>query len=302
MNRKRQIVLISAVAVALSIGGVWIAARRLPTPPVQGQAMRFVTDLSGRRVRIPLRPTRVLSLCTSATDTIVALGAGDRLLAIDEFSRVVPGTERLAIAGKGSAISREKVAALQVDLAFLWWYQADAAAMLEDLSIPVVLVRSVRAAELPATVRLIGNCTDCGPAAERLAAELETFLARAERPPTLAAKRVFLELYGPLKTVGRDTYTNDLLELAGARNVAADAKGTLLFSAERLVQADPDVILVVGAASDRAALVSRPGMTELRAVREGRVFALDRYWLVAGPQMPQSVERIRRTISGSPSP
>ena len=53
------------------------------------------------------------------------------------------------------------------------------------------------------------------------------------------------------------------------------------------------MILVVGAAADCAALASRPGMTELRAVRQGRVFALDRYWLVAGPRMPQSVENIR---------
>jgi iron complex transport system substrate-binding protein len=113
---------------------------------------------------------------------------------------------------------------------------------------------------------------------------------------------VYLELYGPLKTVGRDTYTNDLLELAGACNIAGDAKGSVLLSAERLVQADPDVILVAGARSDAAALASRPGMTELRAVREGRVFALDRYWLVAGPRMPQSVAKIQSTISGSPTP
>ena len=194
------------------------------------------------------------------------------------------------------------MAALRVDLAFVWWYQDDVAAMLEDLAVPVVRIRSGRAAELPAMIRLIGDCVDCREAADRAAAQAESFLAKSPPRPAQNAKRVFLELYGPLKTVGRDTYTNDLLELAGVHNVAADAKGTVLFSAERLVQADPDVILVVGTASDRAALASRPGMTELRAVREGRVFALDRYWLVAGPQMPQSVERIRMTISGSPTP
>ena len=113
---------------------------------------------------------------------------------------------------------------------------------------------------------------------------------------------MFLEFYGPLKTVGSETYTNDLLELAGAHNVAGDAKGSVLFSAERLVQSDPDVILVVGSAADSQALAARPGMADLRAVRQGRVFALDRYWLVAGPQMPQSVEKIRNTILGSSTP
>ena len=213
-----------------------------------------------------------------------------------------PVPEHATVVGKGSAVSREQVAALRVDLAFVWWYQDDVAAMLEDLAVPVVRIRSGRAAELPAMIRLIGDCVDCREAADRAAAQTESFLAKSPPRPAQNAKRVFLELYGPLKTVGRDTYTNDLLELAGVRNIADDAKGTVLFSAERLVQADPDVILVVGTASDRAALASRPGMAELRAVREGRVFALDRYWLVAGPQMPQSVERIRMTISGSSTP
>jgi iron complex transport system substrate-binding protein len=303
VNRKAWIILIAAVTVPLLAGAVWMTMRH----PASGtrlaeSALREVADMTSRQVRIPTKPARLLSLCTSATDTIVALGAAERLVAIDEFGRVVPGTERAIIVGKGSAVSREHVASLRVDLAFVWWYQDDAAAMLAELGVPVVRVRSGRAAELPAMIRLIGECVDCRAAADRTAAQVESFLAKSPPRPAQHAKRVFLELYGALKTVGRDTYTNDVLELAGARNVAADAKGTVLFSAERLLQADPDVILVVGAASDRAALVSRPGMTELSAVRQGRVFALDRYWLVAGPQMPQSVEKIRAVISGSPNP
>ena len=113
---------------------------------------------------------------------------------------------------------------------------------------------------------------------------------------------MFLELYAPLKTVGSETYTNDLLELAGVCNVAANIKGTVLFSAERLVQTDPEVILVAGTDADRAALASRPGMAGLKAVRQGRVYALDRYCLVAGPHMPRCVERIRKTILQPPTP
>ena len=120
---------------------------------------------------------------------------------------------------------------------------------------------------------------NCRKAADRAAAQVSSFLAKSPPRPAQNAKRC-LELYGPLKTVGRDTYTNDLLELAGGHHVAADAKGTVQFSAERLVQADPEIILVVGTASDRAVLASRPAMAELKAVHTGRVFVLDRYWLV----------------------
>jgi iron complex transport system substrate-binding protein len=301
MSRNTVLAATGAVAILLA-AGLWMAMR--PTglsPRGEDGPSREVVDMTARTVRIPKRPARILSLCTSAADTIVTVGAADRLVAIDEFSLVVPGTERATVVGKGSAVSREQAAALGVDLAFVWWYQDDAAAMFDDLAVPVVRVRSGRAAELPGMIRLIGDCVDCREAAERAAAQAETFLAQPA-PQAENARRVFLELYGPLKTVGRETYSNDLLELAGARNIAGDATGSVLFSTERLVQSDPDVILVVGAAADCAALASRPGMTELRAVRQGRVFALDRYWLVAGPRMPQSVENIRKTISGSSTP
>jgi len=302
MNLKTRIILVSSIGAGLITGAAWLAMRVVPVARPADQRFREVVDLTARTVSIPKRPARILSLCTSATDAILTMGAADRLIAIDEFGRVVPGTERVPVVGKGSAISREQVAALRVDLAFVWWYQDEAAAMLEDLAVPVVRIQSGRSAELPAMIQLIGDCVDCREAADRAAAQIKLFLAKPQPGPAKNAKRVFIELYGPLKSAGRDTYTNDLLELAGGQNIAADAKGTVMFSAERLVQADPDVILVVGAASDRAALASRPGMADLRAVREGRVSAVDRYWLVAGPRMPQSVERIRKSIFGLPNP
>ncbi len=300
MNRKIQILAVAVTAILLCAGAIWIAMRHGDgASGSEHQPLREVTDMTGQRVRIPAVPRWVLSLCTTATDTIVSLDAADRLAAIDEFGRIVPGSEHALIVGKGSAISRERVAALKIDLAFIWSYQDDAAAMLKDLSIPVIRIRIGRATELAATIRLVGDCLDRPDAAERLAQRIEAFVARPTTRPVGNAKRVFLELYGPFKTVGRDTYTDDLLDLAGAVNVAADGKGTVVFSAEKLVQADPDVILFVGESADATALSQRPGLSDLKAVRQGRVVALDRYWLVAGPNLPQSVEKIRGTITNA---
>jgi iron complex transport system substrate-binding protein len=151
-------------------------------------------------------------------------------------------------------------------------------------------------------IRLVGDALNRRDSAEDIAARIDAYLAQSTSRARGGAKRVFLELYGPFKTVGCGTYTNDLLELAGGANVAADATGSVVFSPERLVQADPDVILCVGDASQTRGLTSRPGMADLRAVREGRVVALNRYWLVAGPNMPESVERIRAAICGQARP
>lgn len=298
-DRPVRLLAVAAGAVALLSAGVaWLALRHGATAAGgRARSLREVTDMAGERIRIPETPRRVLSLCTSATDAVVSLGAADRLTALDEFGLVVPGSERAVVVGRGGAIARERVAALRIDLAFVWWYQDDAAAVLKDLSVPVVRIRSGRAAELPPMVRLIGDCLNRREAAERMARDLEAFLSRPAPQPVGGTQRVYLELYGPFKTAGGGTYTNDLLELAGCANVAAELRGYAVLSAEKLVRADPDVVLCVGDGADAESLARRPGVSDLRAVREGRVIALDRYWLVAGPNLPHSVERIRAAIA-----
>ncbi len=295
MSRRAQFIF-AAAAAALLIGVLaWVVLRR-PAVALGPAASRQVTDMAGRRVALPAEPQRILSLCTSATDTILRLGAAKRLAAIDEYGRVVPGTEQTPVIGKGSAISREQVLAMKIDLAFVWWYQDDAASVLAGLGVPVVRMRSGRAAEVPGMIRLVGECLGRQDAAGALAQSVERFVASATTRPAPAQPRVFLELYGPYKTVGRDTYMNDLLDLAGASNIAADTAGTVLLSAERLVQADPDVILCVGDVTSAGAMASRPGMADLRATRAGRVVAINRCWLVAGAGLPEDVRLLRGLI------
>jgi iron complex transport system substrate-binding protein len=145
-------------------------------------------------------------------------------------------------------------------------------------------------------IRLVGECVDARDAAVGLADQVGLFLAQSRTGPRQEGRKVFLELYGPFKTVGGDSYTTDLLALAGGMNVAAETRGTVVFLAERLVRADPDVILFVGEDSGAAAIASRSGLASLRAVRQGHVAAVHPAWLVAGPSMPRSVERIRGAI------
>jgi len=301
MSRKAQVILAAGVSALVLAGAAWLAARAAEAlAPGAAESGREVVDMTGRKVRVPADPARVLSLCTSANDTVAALGEAARLAAIDEYGRVVPGVERARVIGKGSAISREAVLALGIDLAFVWWYQDDTAAMLEGLSVPVVRIRTDRAAEIPLMIRMVGECLNRREAAEPLARGVEEFLDRAasDRPLPVGRPRVYLELYGPFRTVGRDSYMNDLLQLAGADNVAGDIAGKALLSAERLIQADPDVILFAGGFANADEIASRPGLTGLKAVREGRVLPVDRKYLLAGPRLPETVAGLRTILAG----
>ena len=94
MSRNVGLVVTELIAFLLA-AIIWLARHR-PGVFARGgeqRSLHEVVDMTSRTVRIPKRPARILSLCTSAADTIVAVGAADRLIAIDEFSRVVPGTD-----------------------------------------------------------------------------------------------------------------------------------------------------------------------------------------------------------------
>jgi iron complex transport system substrate-binding protein len=242
-------------------------------------------------------PQRVLSLCTTATDVLCALGAGKQLAAIDEYGRVVPEAAAVPVVSKGSALAREEVLARRVDLAFIWWYQDDAARLLDGLSVPVERIRCARATDLPDTVRLIGRRVGREKAARRLADNLASFLKTHATPSAGPAPRVYLELYAPFRTVGSESYLNDLIALAGGANIAGGvSKGSVLLSAEQLVAADPDAILFVQGFTTAEAMTRRPGLSGLRAVRAGKLVGLERASLIAGSHLPEAVDRLRAAI------
>jgi len=136
----------------------------------------------------------------------------------------------------------------------------------------------------------VAECMNCPREAERLIATLNP----ATRPAdALAQPRVYLEMYGPFKTVGGDCYINDLLEQAGLSNIVGERKGGLLLSREELIQADPDAVLFVSEFASAQSIATRTGLDGLRAVRKGRIHPIDRRWLVAGAGWPEAVDAIR---------
>jgi ABC-type Fe3+-hydroxamate transport system substrate-binding protein len=82
-------------------------------------------------------------------------------------------------------------------------------------------------------------------------------------------------------------------------NIASGTRGTVILSAERLIEADPDIILYVDGFADKHAIMSRSGFSELSAVKSGNVFVIDRRNLIAGAAVRTAIENLKKTI-GTP--
>lgn len=296
-SMKRTMGLAGLVLLLAVVIGVGATRPGTDRPDALTADHRTVIDSTGAAVRVPSKPRRIVSLCTTATDTLVRLGMVDRLAAIDNHGDVVPGTEDVRRLGRAAALGREVVLSMEADLAFAWWYQDDAVRVLQEAGTPVVRLRCSRAADVPETIELVARCAGVPGRGQELSNSVQQYLDSASTDtPDTSRPGVYVELYGPFKTMGHDTYLDDLLRLAGGRNIARGAAGSVLLSPEHLLVADPEVILFVDEFTSVDRLADRSGLNRLSALRTGNVHGISRYTLVAGAGLPEAVDRLRHLI------
>jgi iron complex transport system substrate-binding protein len=112
-----------------------------------------------------------------------------------------------------------------------------------------------------------------------------------------------------LVVVGRDSYLNELIDLAGGHNIFADAPVSYpKISAEEILSRQPDVIIDMGDMADTdgvsaghlaevRALYSK--LPQLTAVKTGRVFAVaSDIYVVPGPRVVDAAREFERMIQG----
>lgn len=296
----KNILAVSVIAIfvlILSLLIVSFSGQSRKSAVLEGASRRII-DMTGRPVSLPAKPGRVFSTCTAVTGIITRLGESARLAAIDEYGKIVPGTSRIEVAGKGSAISREKIMQIEPDLAFIWWYQEDLGHMLGQLGVPVVKVKSVRLCSLSELYSLVGDALGVSGKSCALCAEIEILLKeRRNKAADTARPVVYLELYSRYRTCGNGTYAGDLLEAAGLSNAAQPATGNIIMSAEELIRKDPEIILYVEGFGTAEEIASRPGLACTGAVKRNNIFSLDRFCLTAGSDPCKSIELIREIIN-----
>ncbi len=103
-----------------------------------------------------------------------------------------------------------------------------------------------------------------------------------------------------LYTAGKNTFMDELIQLAGGRNIAHDLEGWQKISAETVIQRNPQVIVVtygyyVPNAADKPK--QRAGWNVVDAVREGRVYALDSDLISRpGPRIVDGAEALAKAF------
>jgi ABC-type Fe3+-hydroxamate transport system substrate-binding protein len=190
---------------------------------------------------------RIVSLCPSITESLVALGLGAELVGITRYC--IHPRETVRSVRKVGGTKNPDLAAIRElgpDLVFLNAEEnraEDVAALSAAHRVDVSHPRS--AGEVPALLRRFGALTGREAEAEAWARRIEEALAALlrERPPRFTV--AYLIWKEPWMAVAGGTYVSDLLALAGGENVFAGADAPYpVVSEEELAATRPDVVLL----------------------------------------------------------
>lgn len=224
----------------------------------------------------------IVSLAPSNTELLLDVGASNAISGICSncTTHLPDGKNRLqgkTTAGSFTAANLERLTRLKPDMVLLVSGQEAISSQLTKRGFKVVLLKNDKIDKIPENIRQIGKLSNSEEKAEKLAVKFQSALK--DLSATLggggAKPKVFYCIWPqPLLTIGKTSFLNDAVTTCGGINIAANLPQPYpQYSAEHLILADPDVIVLPFEAKDLA-LFKRFPWNKLRAVKEKRLFYL----------------------------
>jgi len=253
-----------------------------------------VTDDAGTSVTLAAKPVRIASLTMFTDEVLLDLVESSRIIAVTTFAAdpaISNVTSKAAGIPAKLAMNVEVLVAMKPDLLFVAnWTEADKVKQLRDAGVPVYLTSTgVTAADIEAKIARIGQLVGEPAKARKLVESMEARLAAvAKRLANLPADRrltvVDYTVWGSAQ--GKGSSWDEIVHRAGLENgagaIAADEWGQVPLSKEKLLEIDPDVLILPGWTYDDpkgaeaffAKTVADPVLKALKAVREGRAYRM----------------------------
>lgn len=258
-------------------------------------------------------PERIISMSPSVTETLFALGLGDKVIGVTRYCDFPPAAEEIAKVGALVDPNYEEILALQPDLVILLTSQSDSKRELEKLNIQTLTVPHETISDIHETIRSIGEV--CG-AERQAAALLKSITNRVEdiRQKVEGKKRpsVLICIGRDIKSgklagmymAGRNGFYDEIIVLAGGVNAyKGESVAYPQLSPEGVIQINPDYIVDLG---DQISFGNRTvkeiaaqwnPLRTVSAVRNNRVHVIvGNYALRPSPRYIELLEELARLL------
>jgi len=251
-----------------------------PPPPVE------IVDQLGRTVTLETtNPQRIVSLAPSNTEIIYALGLGDRLVGRTDYCNYPAEVEEITSIGGFSTPNIEEVIALAPDLILADSIHKDEVIpQLESLGLTVVALAPATFDDVFDAIQIIGKVTGAEENTAELLIEMRNRIkAVTDKTENLTVNEIprvfYLVWHDPLMTSGGDTLINEMIEIAGGKNLFPEVSGAEMVDLEVLVARNPQVIIAaigmgISVEITMDFLEAESRLNDTDAMKNGRVYGI----------------------------
>ena len=262
-----------------------------------------VKDATNTELTFTAAPQRIVTLVPSETEAVYAIGAGDLVVAVDDYSNYPE-----------EAAAKEKIGGMEANIEKIVSLKPDLILASSSMSKPVVdklraLKLTVFATDPKTYDAVIDKITQIGTILDhaKQAAEVTKHMQDVRKQVTDAVKdapkpNVYLE-FSPGYTVGKGEFLDEVLTLAGGTNIATKP-GWYEIDPEAVLKANPDTIIYASMTVKEgeknpilAAIETRPGWNTMKAITNKQIFEVAQDPLVrVGPRLAEGLLEVAKKL------
>jgi iron complex transport system substrate-binding protein len=267
-----------------------------------------ISDDWGREIHLETVPQRIVSHVPSITETLFALGLGDRIVGVSDYCDYPEEAKTKPKVGGYFTPNIESIVALNPDFVLTDGYAPELITKLDSLGIPLAVIAPKDINGILRDIELLGNVTGSQKEAKELTDDMKERMDAVWMKAALSSYRPsVLYVYEASDTTkpwipGPGSFVDALINMAGGENVAGNASGPWVqFNMEELVNSDPEIILLnvtMGTATiSPEALKELPGWKDLTAVKEERIYTINADLVDRpGPRIVEGLEDIAKIL------
>jgi len=254
------------------------------------------------------KPERIVSLAPNLTEILFALGLGEKVVAVSNDSDYPPEAISKNKVGTFWQPNTETIIASKPDLVITLWFeqQKSVAESLRRLGYPVLTLKIEKIHELLTAIRRIGQATSTEERADQLAKNIKNRLddLQLKFNSTSKVKVLWVVQVEPLRVAGRNTFVNELIEIAGGENaIGPTIQQYPPIGTEELLACGPETIIQSAMvtsnipAQQQAAQVLWSRWASLPAVKNNKIYVVEPDTILRlGPRLCQGIELVARCL------
>jgi iron complex transport system substrate-binding protein len=259
-----------------------------------------ITDESGKRVRVPLRPQRIITLAPNLTEIVYALGAGDRLVGNTTYCDYPAEAKKVEKVGDTLQPNIEKIIALKPDVILITTASQleTFTKQLDERGIPIFVTEPHDLEGVFRSIKTLGDLLGQQEQSDKLVGDLRARTSAVEdRIKSLPVVTVFYQVSpSPLWTAGRRSWITDLIKRAGGQSVTAEVEGEWMrYSDEAAMASKPEAIIMATGGEEKMEVA--PALQKSPAALNKRVYGISGDYLSRpGPRLVDGLEQMARAL------